>query len=462
MSKKNRFGSPYDPTYRGTGKITRPQEQSEAEQHRLRGCGDPNCAMCNPETAARGGNNVPNMNPGRTVSIDIESNPFSGRSFGAIREEMIRQMMGSMNSGGFIRGDGMTSTNAKPSSYTQARRAVEQWIIEAPEQAFDDIVGNEDALGSLRDAITAPVEHKDLYAAYGMKMPKGALLSGPPGCGKTMFARAAASEMKHLYGGDHEFISVSGSELQSMYVGETEGRIKAIFTYAREYKKFHGHPLLVFMDEAETLLPDRTGRVRRVAPWEESQVATFLAEMDGMQESGAFVLLATNRPEVIDQAVLRDGRCDFKIVVKRPTMKALEVILQKGFEKLPKRGAGVAELTFAALESFRDPHKIITEAHAIKLGSFDGRKFDTRDKSFTLEHIVSGAMAASVPARATRHAFARDKSSGDVTGVQVEDVLKAVNDLFAENRDLDHSFAMGEFLDEFAQEVQAEEKRKMN
>src|SRR5690606_17531596 len=161
--------------------------------------------------------------------------------------------------------------------------------------------------------------------------PKGAMLSGPPGCGKTMFAKAAAAEMKRLYGEEVEFISISGSSLQSMFIGETEARISAIFTFAREYRAYRGHPLLVFMDEADVLLPDRTGRVRRVASWEESQVATFLAEMDGMQESGAFVLLATNRPEVIDQAVLRDGRCDFKIVVKRPTRDALQIILEKNF-----------------------------------------------------------------------------------------------------------------------------------
>lgn len=439
--KKNRFGSPYDPNYQGTGRITHPQKDGESET---------------PKTKMKDFT----MPTGR---IRFETTPGLGDSMEHMRrrlqDEMMSQMFAGFHSGGFV---SSTDRSGKPASYVQARRAVEQYITTAPEQAFDDIVGNEDALGALRDAITAPVEHGDLYSAYGMKMPKGALLSGPPGCGKTMFARAAASEMKRLYGGDTEFISLSGSELQSKYVGETEKRIVALFTFAREYKNHHGHPLLIFIDEAEVILPDRTGRSRHVAPWEESQVATFLAEMDGMQESGAFVLLATNRPEVIDQAVLRDGRCDFKIVVKRPTTQALEIILRRGFEKLPRRGAGVAELTFAAVEGFLDPNKIITEAHAIKIGSFDGRKFDTRDKSFTLEHIVSGAMAASVPARATRHAFARDKSSGDVTGVQVEDVLKAVNDLFDENRDLDHSFAMGEFLDEFAQEVQAEEKRKMN
>src|SRR3546814_1810113 len=73
-----------------------------------------------------------------------------------------------------------------------------------------------------------------------------------------------------------------------MYVGQTEKEIKALFTFAREYKAWHGYPLLIFMDECEVILPDRTGRVRRLAPWEESQVATFIAEMDGMQESGAF------------------------------------------------------------------------------------------------------------------------------------------------------------------------------
>src|SRR3546814_18700976 len=94
------------------------------------------------------------------------------------------------------------------------------------------------------------------------------------------------------------------------------------------------------MDECEVILPDRTGRVRRLAPWEESQVATFIAEMDGMQESGAFMLLATNRPEVIDHAVLRDGRCDFKITVKKPTAEAVEVIVRQNFQGQHGRASG--------------------------------------------------------------------------------------------------------------------------
>lgn len=341
-----------------------------------------------------------------------------------------------------------------PATFTAARAEVEDWLITAPDQSFDDIVGNDAALALLRDAIEAPVKHKELYEAYGMKMPRGALLSGPPGCGKTMFARAAASEMKRLHGGDAEFISISGSELQSMYVGETEGRIKAIFTYAREYKAFKGHPLLVFMDEAEVLLPDRTGRVRRVAPWEESQVATFLAEMDGMQESGAFVLLATNRPEVIDQAVLRDGRCDFKIEVARPTHAAVEMILRKNFAGVPTGADDLETLVFAALESLYDPHRVIIEAHIISLRlKDDGFDVDSHDKHFLLEHIISGAMAASIPNRAKRHAFARDKASGVVRGVTSAEVVAAVNDLFNENKGLDHAFALDTFKRDFLAEV---------
>lgn len=471
MSKPDPYGSPYDPR-NFCGKIQRDFDQErrerEREQHRLRGCGDPGCAICNPETAAMGGSGV-------TVSY--------GGSSSSAYEEMIRQQMRASyftsmpppvfewkGYDGAATGVGYTTPAAPsvPEAFAKARKAVESWLIKAPEQEFEDIVGNDDALSQLRDAVQAPVKHAELYAAYGMKMPRGALLSGPPGCGKTMFARAAASEMKRLYGGDVEFISLSGAELQSMFVGETEGRIKAIFTYAREYKAYRKHPLLVFIDEAEVLLPDRTGRVRRVAPWEESQVATFLAEMDGMQESGAFVLLATNRPEVIDQAVLRDGRCDFKIVVQRPTAAAVESILMKNFAGVLLGDDPVETLVFAALESLYDPHRVLIEAHAMRLRlkeegmdvKLENLALDVRDKHFLLEHIISGAMAASVPGRAKRYAFARDKADGVAKGVTAADVVRAVNALFAENKNLDHTFALAEFQREFIAELNAQEAAK--
>lgn len=445
MPKPDPWGSSFDP--RNGGKIQREFEKlgEERVQHRLRGCADPGCAICNPETAALGSAASGSASRGSTM-----------RGSGGIIFSVEDVQWGTVE---FAMGQGAGSRSepSVPASFIRAREPVKAWLTTAPDQSFDDIVGNDEALELLRDAIEAPIKHKALYEAYGMKMPKGALLSGPPGCGKTMFARAAASEMKRLYGGDVEFICISGSELQSMYVGDTEARIKAIFTFAREYKAHKGHPLLVFMDEAEVLLPDRTGRVRRVAPWEESQVATFLAEMDGMKESGAFVLLATNRPEVIDQAVLRDGRCDFKIEVARPTQEAVETILRKNFADVLLGEHDIETLVFAAVEALYNPHRVIIEAHAVRLRlKQDGFEVDTRDKHFLLEHIVSGAMAASIPARAKRHAFARDKASGVAKGVTTTEVVKAIGDLFQENRGLDHSFALESFKRDFLAELNTE------
>lgn len=460
-----KFGSPYDPNYEGYGgkrqqnpEQRRQEQQRNEDQFQVRGCGDPWCDICN--------YHIPNE-VRRTMGRGPSEN---FRGFPTIRDSDVEFISLS----DYVRGAGaftMVRETAResgpPESYKKARKAVEQWLKTSPDQAFDDIVGNEDSLGQLRDAIRAPVEFKKLYEAYGMKMPKGALLSGPPGCGKTMFARAAASEMKKLYGKKNktpEFLLISGTEIMSPWVGVTEGHIKAIFDFGKEYKAYHKHPLLVFIDEADVLFPDRTARVRKVAPWEESQVAAFLAEMDGIQESGVFVMLATNRPGVMDQAVLRDGRCDFKIVVKRPTPEALKVILHKNFEKCKLLSDPVESLVDTAVECFQDPFKVLVEFHAMGFAAdLEAQKIELKhheQKHFLLEHIVSGAMAASVPSRSIRYAFMRDKETNEPTGVQVADVVNAVRDIYEENKTLDHSFAFEEFKNEFMAEVMEKHKPK--
>lgn len=422
--------------------------EMRTRDYQVCGCGDPRCGGSHPDTqaaAARG--------------------EFSEEDYRRLRE-MARQSGGA---GEF------TYRVAEPPSFSappvaeqdddeelleELREKVERWIVEAPEQSFDDIIGNEEALEQLRDAIRAPVEEKELYELYDMEMPKGALLSGPPGCGKTMFAKAAASEMSKLYDGEVDMISISGASIQAPFVGVTEGYIRDIFAYAQQYKKVNGHPLLVFIDEAEVLFPDRTGRVRKVAPWEESQVATFLAELDGMEECGAFVLLASNRPEVIDSALLRDGRCDFKIKVERPTPEALEGILKRNFKGIFS-AAKEEDLVFHAVEGFLDPHKVLLDFHDMVRSMeafFEARGFKVTDEDslkrlrklktqrFTFEHIVNGAMAASVPMRAKRRAFARDRREGTQLGVTTEDVTAAVAALFEENKGLEHGYALGEFM----------------
>ena len=363
---------------------------------------------------------------------------------------------------GVIHGEGAGSPTraGPPPSYHAARKAVEAWLVTAPaESALDDVIGHDEALAQLRSAIEAPVKDKELYEAYGLKLPKGALLSGPPGCGKTLFARSAAAELARLYEAEEaELICVSGGELQSMHVGETQKNIKAIYTYAREYHAHHGRPLLVFIDEADAILPDRTGRVRGVTWFEEQQVSAFLAELDGVVASGAFTLLASNRPEAIDQAVLRDGRCDIKVVLGRPTQEAVEAIIRKNFGGKIRIAEPLDSLVMAAVESLYDPHRVLVEAHAVKLALTEAGApeiINRHDQHMTMEWIVSGAMAAGLPQRAAWVAFGRDKAAGTLTGVTTADVVAAVDVLFNENKGLVHGFALEAFKSDFMKNAQA-------
>lgn len=335
-----------------------------------------------------------------------------------------------------------------PASYLAARKLIEEYILaQAQTTAWSDIIGNEAAHEALREAIEAPVLERDLYEYYGMKPPKGVLLYGPPGCGKTMFAKAAATAIGTLYKSDaSEVVLLKGAQLQKPYVGETEELIRQIFAYAREYAAYHSHPLVIFMDECETFLPDRTARVRRVAPWEESNVATLLAELDGLESLGAFLILATNRPEALDEALLRDGRCDRKIKVERPTRLACEAILRKTLAEVPTE-ADRESLIFAALESFYDPHYVIHEGH-ILIGEISGGETRIRKdiaKNFLLEHIISGAMITSVAARAKSFAFRRDRTAKTRSGITTQDITSAVRQIFEENRGLEHAFAVNEW-----------------
>ncbi|NNW55478.1 MULTISPECIES: AAA family ATPase [unclassified Roseobacter] len=330
---------------------------------------------------------------------------------------------------------------------------VAPFLTDAPAGSFETIIGQEEALSELRAAIEGPIKQKGLYQKYSLPHPKGALLFGPPGCGKTLFAKAAASELSRLYNTNNsKLISLSGTELQSSYVGETEKRIKAIFNYARAYKAHYGHPLLIFFDEAEALFPDRNSKGRRVYGYEESQVATFLAEIDGMKENGAFLLLATNRQHAIDEALLRDGRCDFKIQITRPSREAVETILRLEFEKKPIADT-IEDLTFAALESLYSPHNILKEGIIVDI-DFEKKKIKKEGQAFLLEHIMSGAIAASIPNRAARVAFAREVKGEGPSGISIPDVLTAITRLFEENKPLDHSFALKEFVENLRKEHQ--------
>lgn len=339
---------------------------------------------------------------------------------------------------------------SSPSGHTEydaARKKISPYLVDVQhDTAWDDIVGNDDARHALVEAIEEPRRHPDLYKFYGMKPPKGIMLYGPPGCGKTMFAKAAAAAVGKAYGTKAEVLLISGPSIQSPYVGVTEKTIREIFEFARLYSARHGHPLTVFIDEAEVLFPDRTGRTRQVAPWEESNVAQFLAEMDGLASMGAFVILATNRPEAIDEALLRDGRCDRKIRVNRPTREATEAILRKALSKAPA-AVSIDDLVVAGVESFFNPHYVICDGHIVAQRIGQSQPSREIAINFCLEHVVSGAMVTSVLSRAVSRAFRRDRDAGQQNGLTVPDVIAAVKEIFDENKKLSHSFAVQEFIE---------------
>lgn len=183
---------------------------------------------------------------------------------------------------------------------------------------WDEIGGLKSQMELIRDTIESPIKYAKLAKELGLAAPKGMLLHGPPGCGKTLVAKAIASTILGAKEVDaRAFVYIKGAELLSMYVGATEQRIVNMFEQCRNYKKETGKQAVLFIDEAEAILPKRgTGRSSDV---EKTIVPTFLAEMDGFEGNNPFVLLSTNLPSNIDDAILREGRIDLKVEVKRPT-----------------------------------------------------------------------------------------------------------------------------------------------
>lgn len=400
-----------------------------AQEHSsVQGCGDPKCPICLPKMGAPGDARLGGSSGGGGRDDVLQE---------AIRSALLTRAVEYIQPSAFgFAGDPVDAPTQRDSAaFRSAKDKVKDYLLETSHDlGWDDVVGNEPARVALMEAIEDPIKHADLYAHYGRKPLKGVLMYGPPGCGKTMFGKAAAAALGRLHGTTSMLIKINGPEIQTPYVGQTEEIIRNIFAFAQIYRKERGHPLTIFMDEADAILPARSGSV---APWHASNVATFLAEMDGVEESGAFVILATNRPEAIDSALLRDGRCDRKIKIERPNLVAAQTILSKAMAGAPLMGDAAEVAREAAADVFGESH--VVDTLTVQMDGHVGQH------KLLLRHIVSGAMLVGVVERAKGIAFRRDMADGTRTGITQRDLTAAISEVRKENVGLDHSYALREF-----------------
>ena len=309
------------------------------------------------------------------------------------------------------------------------RTGVEQLVIaEAPDVSWADIGGLGPQIDRIRDAIELPFAHPGLYRGYGLRAPKGVLLYGPPGCGKTLIAKAVATSLADSAGGrPAAFLNIKGPELLSKFVGETERQIRAIFVQARKAAA-EDRPVVVFFDEMEALLRARgTGVSSDV---ETMIVPQVLSEIDGVESlRNVIVIGASNREDMIDPAILRPGRLDVKIRIDRPDAEAAADILAKHLRaNLPldpgeladaggDREAAAAAMRRAAVDALyaRTPATAVLEVVCAS-----GAR-----ETLHLADLVSGAMLAAVVARAKTAAI-KDEIAGGPGGLSTARLLEAV------------------------------------
>ena len=321
---------------------------------------------------------------------------------------------------------------------------VEELVLEeVPDIGYEDIGGLAQQIEKIKDAVELPFLYSELFAEHKLLPPKGILLYGPPGCGKTLIAKAVANSIARKLadrtGKDVRsfFLHVKGPELLNKYVGESERQIREVFKKAKE-KAEEGMPVIVFFDEMDALFRTRGTGVS--SDIESTIVPQFLSEIDGVERlRNVIVIGASNRQDLIDPAVLRAGRLDVKIRIDRPDKTAAKEILSKYIkvdlpyhpEDLSRDGGDpkrvVARFIDHAAErmySQSEENKFLEVTYA------NGEK-----EIFYYKDFVSGALIEGVVGRAKKYAIKRAIASGE-KGIKAEDLSKAVHDEFKEHDDL--------------------------
>ena len=317
------------------------------------------------------------------------------------------------------------------------RSEVEELVLEeVPDVGYEDIGGLGEQIELIRDAVELPFLHPDLYREHRLTPPRGVLLYGPPGCGKTLIAKAVAASLSGGDRGEAYFLNIKGPQLLDKYVGETERRIRVIFARARE-KAATGVPVVVFFDEMDSLF--RTRGSGRSSDVETTVVPQMLAEIDGVDELDNVVVIgATNREDMIDPAILRPGRLDVKIRIGRPDRRGAAEILATYLtpdlpisEELLTAHGGAQGAVDALIDQ-------VVEALYTRRRATEMVELTHSDGQVEILHVadlVSGAMLANIVDRAKKAAV-KDLVTSGKRGLTQEHLRCAVIEEIMENEGL--------------------------
>src|SRR5687767_7820689 len=325
------------------------------------------------------------------------------------------------------------------------RPEVEELVLEeVPDISYDDVGGLDEQIEAIMDAVELPFVHRELFGEYELPPPKGILLYGPPGCGKTLIAKAVAnslakkvSEVTGRVGAKSYFLNIKGPELLNKYVGETERQIRLIFQRARE-KSDEGVPVIIFFDEMESLFRTRGSGIS--SDIESTIVPQLLSEIDGVESlKNVIVIGASNREDLIDPAILRPGRLDVKIKIERPDEVGATAIFSRYLtSNLP---IAASDLNKAKGDRDKAVQNMIKAGVEYMYTADDDNRFlevtyQNGDKEILyFKDFSSGAMIENIVRRAKKLSIKRLIAGGE-KGITAQDLIDSVRQEFKEHEDL--------------------------
>jgi proteasome-associated ATPase len=326
------------------------------------------------------------------------------------------------------------------------RAEVEELVLEeVPDIAYTDIGGLDEQIEQIADAVELPFLHQDLFAEHKLPAPKGILLYGPPGCGKTLIAKAVANSLAKKVAnvnGDLQaksyFLNIKGPELLNKYVGETERQIRLVFQRARE-KSEEGWPVIVFFDEMDSMFRTRGSGIS--SDVESTIVPQLLAEIDGVESlRNVIVIGASNREDLIDPAILRPGRLDVKIKIERPNeTAAMQIFSRYLTADLPLNQDEVGQVGGGDANKYVQSviEKTVDEMYRTdRDNEFLEVTYQNGDKEIMyFKDFSSGAMIENIVRRAKKLAIKRHLAAGP-KGIKLEDMIASIHQEYKEHEDL--------------------------